>query len=392
MCRKKEKIVLLLGAGFAIPWGGPSSKDIKEKLYSDEEYGEIARFLFKKLEEYYAYGVNFETYIAALENILNYIMSSTNIGRRTDNSNLQPIIFDIQTEILLKLDEFRNKKNSLEDLRVFVAELYKRTIEAILSLINYDSDISNKPISQNFIKFIEFLKKRYKQVKIYTTNYDRIVPNLLGEIDECLTEDNVKGDPTIKRFYYRANQFNKSSLTFFNLHGSAYWGKRTYYLPYEVVSYTIPRMTFDFLGQQGGNPSDNMFFVPIITGYNKLQRLNTFPFNFGFNAFMNDCNSCDTFVSIGYSFGDSHLNSIMSQFIDWEKQTYLHISKSDEKTEGQNINREITYFTDGVFKWCNAKYTDDMMWMKYSSGSFNFYAYTNGVEEFFQNQNNWHCL
>lgn len=96
--RNNKQIVILLGAGFVFPWVKLSSSSIKEAFIKDDTFSingqTIGEFIFNKLDSFYDYGeANFETFIAAIESMMNYIISSTNIGKSVKNTSFTPVIY-----------------------------------------------------------------------------------------------------------------------------------------------------------------------------------------------------------------------------------------------------------------------------------------------------------
>ena len=108
--RPNKQIVILLGAGFVFPWVKLSSSSIKEAFIKDDTFSingqTIGEFIFNKLDSFYDYGeANFETFIAAIESMMNYIISSTNIGKSVKNTSFTPVIYDLKetfSEIFIK--------------------------------------------------------------------------------------------------------------------------------------------------------------------------------------------------------------------------------------------------------------------------------------------------
>jgi hypothetical protein len=99
------------------------------------------------------------------------------------------------------------------------------------------------------------------------------------------------------------------------------------------------------------NPNEIIISSPIITGYNKLQRINQEPFNAFAHAFYRDCHRADIFIFIGFSFNDSHINNVLSH-VDWkEKKVLIVDSKKDKSFRGiQNFDA-----------WCSEDINPDII-------------------------------
>lgn len=314
-----KKVVLLLGAGFAIPFGAPSCKDIRDAFENDVDYGEIAKNIFAKLDEYYGGEgmANFETFLAAVESMAYYVFSKTNPGKPVKISNLMPSIYDLNSDLNQKLNQLAQNKYSDDGedaLRNFMWDLFAHFIQIVIDKIAvYDKkdEIPQTEIREKFKKYIESLKEKYDQVKIYTTNYDRLIPQMLSSnvLYEALNSQ--------KYIEYDVLQFINSELSFFNLHGSIYWNLESNKIKTEDNPYKTTINNKDYSKKtlvSGGNPSEPIMFCPIVAGYSKTQRAFSKAFDFGFTAFACDCNTCEKIITIGFSFNDSHINSIMSDF------------------------------------------------------------------------------
>lgn len=104
--RNNKQIVILLGAGFVTPWSELNSFSIRELFVKDETFTidghTLGKLIFDKLGSYYDHpGVNFETFIAVIESVINHVISSTNIGKSVKNNLFIPLVFEIK-DIFLK--------------------------------------------------------------------------------------------------------------------------------------------------------------------------------------------------------------------------------------------------------------------------------------------------
>ena len=85
------------------------------------------KFIFNKLDSFYDYGeANFETFIAAIESMMNYIISSTNIGKSVKNTSFTPVIYDLKetfSEIFI-LDKLIQLLNALPYIIITVFGIF----------------------------------------------------------------------------------------------------------------------------------------------------------------------------------------------------------------------------------------------------------------------------
>jgi hypothetical protein len=330
--RKNRQIVILLGAGAAYSWGGVTSKDIKNifidsKRFKTEDGTTIGEFVFDILDKFYdeeKHKANFETFLAVIEEYLNYVMASTTQGKTPYNTSFLPVI--------LELKKFLDKKNVIKQRRCCY-DLFIHYINLIINKIDeYNSKVlSNgfEEINGNLIKFTKYFLVRNYSVKFYTTNYDSLIPQILSK--KCKIYEGHYGSLyNYKRFIYDLSRFRQAHLSHFNLHGSIFLHD-VMINGYESVYFTKKQLLSISYGRSvnSGNPGEPLFFSPIISGQNKTQRSFNKPFNLGFNAFINDCNNCHALITVGYSFSDPHINSILSTFISWDKVKFLNITKMD---------------------------------------------------------------
>lgn len=182
--RNNKQVVILLGAGFVFPWANVSSSSIKEAFIQDDTYTvngkTIGEFLFDKLNNFYGdEGTNFETFIAAIESMMNYVLSSTNGGKTIKNTSFTPAIYELK-EIFSQL--FKGK-DEIEQ-RKYIHSIYQHFVNVVLGKIKeYNEcvlDKKNENINNSLIKFIGYLMNKRYSVKIYTTNYDNLIPQVLS--------------------------------------------------------------------------------------------------------------------------------------------------------------------------------------------------------------------
>jgi hypothetical protein len=194
---------------------------------------------------------------------------------------------------------------------------------------NHVLDEHNNELNRNLTRFTEYLLKHNYAVKYYTTNYDNIVPQILGRHFD-IYEGFINSSTSYKRFNYDLARFRKACLTHFNLHGSIFLHKMRMDVP-EIKDETVYDLSGkneyrDFIYEDSGNVGELLPFSPIITGYNKTQRISNRPFDLGFHAFANDCNDCQALLTVGFSFSDPHINSIISNSIKWDKTSFVDIN------------------------------------------------------------------
>lgn len=307
----RKKIVYLLGAGAMIDFGGPKTSKLTS-LIKDElikcGYSEV----LVALDELYDNDYNFETVIAAIEELLNYSIAVETRGHISINN----------TNVIRALYECKYKGFKSTNLW----NCFSRLINIIINEISKYDFIDASALDEHSVHYdgkfallnqYLFKKNAQNDLKIYSLNYDRLIPNLLisRHIYDATTEKDFGNSNSIgSNFEYDFMKFINNNLTYFNLHGSIYLtqDKNQHY---RVVQSTFSSNLKHALYQKGGSPNEHILFSPIITGYNKSQRILCEPFNFGFSTFLADINTCHELVIIGYSFSDPHINSVISTYL-----------------------------------------------------------------------------
>lgn len=216
-------------------------------------------------------------------------------------------------------------------------------------------------------------------MKIYTTNYDSIIPQVLCDRKIYTAEQNRVVYTTYKADYKRNEQ---SHLCFFSLHGSIYWTKEIKDSRYRTIKSSIVKGVVS-LNEDGGNPNEPLIFCPIIVGYMKTRRSLTDPFNIGFTNFAYDCNTCNKIITIGYSFSDPHINSVIRTNTDFNNVRLINVSFMKE-FKGSDEYKRIDAFIRPI---CMPKEDDNNIWF-YGSGN-SIVVYKKGTQSFFSDRKNW---
>lgn len=387
---KKKQIVVLLGAGAAMPWGGITSEEIKKLFIEEPSYKysngtTIGKFIFNILEQFYKTDcADFETFLAVLEEVLNYIFSLTNSGKvNTSNTSFIPSIFELEkgiTELLSNKDE--------EEQRRYCYEMFCTYLNIVIDKVNkYNNkvlDEKNKELNKSLIQFTKYFLSKNYSVKYYTTNYDSIIPQVMsGHCNIYEGLDDFTDDA--KLFKYNLSLFRKARLSHFNLHGSIFHRKTGPYSTYIGTIYdnsdSRELSKHNVYLEDGGNPSEKLLFFPIVTGYNKTQRAVNQPFSLGFNAFINDCNDCHALCVVGYSVSDPHINVILSSYIKWDNIRFIYVTQESDKfkIELAKLEEEIILIMDK---------NPDKTWIHGDKK----HVYKKGFENFLKNRLNWEYL
>jgi SIR2-like domain len=373
----KKKVLIFLGAGAAIPWGGPKTSEINRIFIEDTYYQamngkSIGNYVNDILNEYYGLkeSVNFETIISLFERVLHYhIDMRAEGGTNALFTSFTPIIFSLQKMIAdlkdYKIEAGREpQRNSEGREMVFLkspknnqdlTQEFKDTIDSVyfskllshyLALIvarigEYDNQSKineHEELNKALIRFVEYFIQKEYSVRIYTTNYDRLIPKILRKavvLFDGFTSEEKNG------YYdsYPANEkkilSDKYSLVYYNLHGSIYW---KYDLASASKGYEVfcsPNQSHEsepYKIYKQGNPGESVILTNIITGYNKLQRISHSPFNTMHHSFGVDCSEADIIFTIGSSFADPHLRQTLGFASKLKNPVWINIDHLENGT------------------------------------------------------------
>jgi len=396
-----KKLVVLLGAGAAIPWGGPQSSDLLQLFKDDATYKTIeqdnlGKYLCDEVLNKIA-DVNFESMIAALEEIFEYVIAKHNPDRHIFRTPVHTAISELIEEIYPKI--FLNM-GEVEDEVQYAYNILKHYIDIVTEKIDdYNCRVSEYPQNQLLINFVRELLCDNFSVKFYTLNYDSMIPQILSK--QFQIEEGMFPLDYFHGFNITSmNKLQTAKLSHINLHGSIFlahsdveWnprGELLYFKERQPMPDYIKAMEF-------GKSSGMLVSVPIITGYNKTQRMINKPFNWAFNTFMNDLKDCNRFLSVGYSYSDPHMNSMICSFLNWNQIKYVHINNFvnnrqfdyNEYDEDRYLNQIVSSSSFDDDNYLSEDKADDQ-WVYDKEGKVR--VFKKGFEAFLSDKKNWKYL
>jgi hypothetical protein len=349
----KNRIVLLLGAGFPRPWGAPSSEELKAIVLDRIGTSSLA-FLVKHFSSF-----EFEDIIAALYNCAVYPLDSfkqtlfqINIPSGVDLEDASHIYCDCINLVMERIHDYEKKSCSSIN-------------------IGRNNDLKD---------FFRMLSSKYKHVAVYTTNYDEMLPSILDWKDDALS---LRND----RFFYDPLTQHRLKKSYSHLHGSIHLDMSEFDgQQYDIRHYLsyFPREWMHTI--YGGNPGEIDLFSPIIVGHSKTQQILSKHFNYAVTCFANDLSNCNTFLSIGYSFSDMHLNSLIRQYTVSRPVSYRVIDRIDTVYNSSLENNISSY----VIGYQYGSYTPDTVHDKLfvrESGRVAYYKL--GTDAFLKDQAFW---
>ena len=291
-------VSLFLGAGASVPFGMPTTKDFKDKFIDEHSQNPTIQELLK---------------IAAfedIEHILRAIDDVESVGEYGGH------LLDY-----IKKREQSHGERILMDLDILKNEIHKYVYDFYSFSDCIDLD--------KYTWIFDILKSNANVIDIFTTNYDQIVEKYVrSQNDSMSLHDGFVYDDSSDKHKFSPNNFvtdsknGKIAVNVYKLHGSLNWKKD---------SNDIIRNDFE---QQLPNESQNLLIYPTLDPKNGLDEE---PYTSINKKFENQIHKTDVFVVIGYSFRDSHINTVFSDFLGLGK-TLIVISPTASKDIGSYDN------------------------------------------------------
>ncbi len=413
----RKRVLVFLGAGATMCFGGAKSDTILEDIKTDQRFKTtdnvpIGQYLYDKLNETFGNQANFETVIASIELIITYHLAKTN---DTENPNLKSIVpsfLIFNEDFLNKIDNFTLHEipehpdevileyfNNLvlqtftlprKTVRLFY---YSKILNNFLSLISIrinqyaegDSDYNLK-----FKNFVNYLISNYYHVNFFTTNYDNLIPKILEGRNVFNGFDGPNQDNSGLQYNSKKIIFNDSVTKVFNLHGSIFWHHEflmdhmEYQFVFKPEEYNLPL----FSKTDVTNPGEELVLSNIITGYNKTQRTLSPPFSLMIGSFIKECLRADVILIIGYSFSDNHLNKILSSPFNENSPRIVNITQSSLDYLRTPEGKKFTELLKRKFALTSPVIDDNFI----SSTDNRQMIYFSGLASFLDSKDNWKTI
>lgn len=359
----KENVLILTGAGLTAGpdfFGITTSSITKDFIaynhpdLSDDK--ELVKFIYdefcrrNKLNETEIEAnlqqINFETILQMIEELYSYVEDHERTTRSSKNQNsVKNTIFSLNERFLSKINSVRSPAGRYY-IFMFIENLYNHLIDEISRQINPFNEDSNNKGMVGFSNFLDsaFDKNLYNR-RIYTLNYDNWFSKFKDYFDG------------FKLSVFDSNEVinNISTDCYYNLHGCILWEiLRTAQKNIE------PERRKDIQSFDGYTISrEALLPSPIISGYNKLTRINSSPFLEIFHSLTSECISAKKVLIIGYSFSDPHVNNNL-QFIPKDSKIiivlyYDHLLLNDQEGDLHRIMYDVGYIFDVKFSNYNVR-------------------------------------
>jgi NAD-dependent SIR2 family protein deacetylase len=304
---KENQILVLLGAGASVDAGIPHSTKMMnnvEELISNEWKKDFEKlFFFIKSSIHYSDGINGKFGFNSSVNIERFVNVLEELGKKKEHvlfpfvGSWNPTLIEVAGEDFVKAGELKAK--IIEQLR-----------DNWISLEDYKK--------ADYFSSLEILQSEYNfPLRVFSLNYDLCLEkNCSKEKVERGFDDNLKWD---WRRYDETNPESKS-IYLYKLHGSTDWYYKDNFLKYS---------------EDVGKIKHRDAAIIFGTTY-KLQYKD--PFLFYAYEFRKWTLETKLIVCIGYGFGDEHINQIIQQALEQNKERILlFITPLDDDNEKTRI-------------------------------------------------------
>ncbi|WP_162858622.1 SIR2 family protein [Candidatus Nitrosotenuis aquarius] len=293
------KIALFLGAGASVPYGKPTTSQLRNNL--------IDKFGNQPGRSY------LQTLLACdifedVEHILQTMKDLTIFQKQLGGQFLQWL--GEKGRLIIGLDRGNQGYNDLVgDLGDIKLTLEKEVFENY----SWDKDQSDNAAYQILHPILELLKTKSEKIIVFTTNYDRAVEEFCSRDDNnyfCV--DGFKLHEDSGRFRWNGGDYsyadaitNKTKVYLYKIHGSLNWKKHK--------NYGIERTTYE-RKPEDPNYEEDFLIYPTLSP--KEEANGKEPYNSILNKFDELMKSIDMCVVIGFSFRDEHINEKFKEFVD----------------------------------------------------------------------------
>jgi len=305
-----DEIIVLLGAGASkdaeIPHSADMIKKVEELINSEDRNWNCFRDLYNYIRSsiYYSDGIS-----GKFDNNVNYnierLVNTLDELRRKEEHPLYPFIGSWNPRLI----EITGRD----------FELLGKFKDAIITKLREWVALRHEDIADYYLGLVNFKNEYQHPLRIFTLNYDLCVERV------CKTAIIERGFDENKKWNWRRfshNENDPKDMFLYKLHGSTNWqkdenGELTYASPESVAK---PEIIFG-------------------TTY-KLQYLD--PFLFFAYQFRQWSLEAKVIISIGYGYGDEHINGMIRQALDANQQHFLLSVSPLFSNEGKKENEAKT--------------------------------------------------
>lgn len=414
---QKKKITFLLGAGAALPWGGPMTNDLTNLIISDDYFKitnsskeTLGKYLYDRLCGFYEANkdeINFETILGFLESLIEYYTAANATNPSPLNHCTWPSITTVDESFAKDIFNYKlaysSDNNDPEDIQYwyipgdsengpipytknqikskFLIEVFKHftniIIQEILKYSNTPVVESKKAESEALKDYINNLTVKGFLFRFYSTNYDRLIPMILEDSTDVFEGFTADHDNTLRIDIDKIHS-DKNSLVHYNIHGSVHWESlyNGLFPDYQLLKNTLPYNPFHENHQV--EIGKRVIITNIIAGQDKTQKMFIPPFKYFEHAFLDDCFSSDIIMIIGNSLNDFNIQKVLSLALSIGNKKLVII----DHDPNQNISKVLNALRKIDPKDKYSTYDTDKNGDWYCNGNKNCFVYLNGFKEF----------
>lgn len=299
---KEDEIIFLLGAGVSADAGIPTSSKMVEEVekYINDNSEKIDWGRFKDLYFLIKSSVIFSYGIQGKEPVFN-IEILVNILNELEKKESHPLYPFIGSWGVKFNEVINNNFTLIKDFKDKIIEQLKKWMQP--------EDLNR---SDYLKKIGDLAKEIIFPIRIFTLNYDLLIEKNLRDMNikiERGFDENTR-EWNYKRF---SGSYDVPKVYLYKLHGSIDWRRDP---KSQTVTYVdaIPDEPDLIFGTQY-----------------KMQYID--PYLFLISEFRHYCLKSSLIVSLGYSFSDEHINSILSQALSQKKDSKIYILAYDEEED-----------------------------------------------------------
>lgn len=381
-----KKVVIITGAGFAIPWGGPTTEEITNILRRESRLKTLCgmplgEFLYGRLYQYYGNPrsrPNFETLMDTVMLLYDYYIAALSAaarrraGERIVEPGLMTILPDVDREIMSLgavypinsngsmeisganhtfhgLDELDHKQQYLREVFSVFWELI---VERIWNYASADSIVQsgNETRNQRLRELVDSFTGA--KIRYYTTNYDGLMREASG-LD--FFDGFVAGDKERLPVDRGTIVADSEVRCHYNLHGSIFLNSQynaTGKLGEWFITRNSPQSTWDVdILDRHDQAGRTLFLCNIITGYTKAFQVLFPPFLDFYSRLYQDCVEADVVITIGCSFSDTHINQAIASGLAEKKCAFVNVQYMKDLHKKYNdfsTNRDLSDWNQWV--------------------------------------------
>jgi hypothetical protein len=291
----KQNIALFLGAGASVPFGKPTTNQLKdlllEKVMPNRQRSPYDTSLYFLLS--YEKHKDIEYVYQCLKDMASMGIVGLNFLQNSDG-NLRDAT-GVQTHLP---EFFRN-----------IEKIYNYVEDELFNHYSLKKDDLDR-ITHMYKQIFEVLEKTYKEVHVFTTNYDSVIETFCEQNDYNYTDgfiyekqsNLIKWNPAT--FDEVVIDNSNVHIFLYKLHGSLSW---KLYENRDIIKYARGEFNVknEFI-------TDNALIAPTLTTKNEEKKE---PFATLINKFLDYMNKTNISIVIGFSFRDEYITEIFRNYL-----------------------------------------------------------------------------